>query len=117
MELSYVVIVVQVVVFLFAISAHEAAHALVAWRCGDPTARMLGRVTLNPLKHIEIFGTIVMPVICIVMGAPIFGWAKPTPVNTRNFGKNVVRSDVLTSLAGPASNLLIAIGAVLLLIV
>jgi len=116
MELGYVVVIFQVVVFLFAISAHEAAHAYVAWRCGDPTARMLGRVTLNPIKHIEIFGTVIMPVICIVIGAPIFGWAKPTPVNTRNFGTKIVRNDVLTSLAGPASNFLIATIAVVLLV-
>jgi len=117
MSLDVVVILFQAVVFLFAISAHEAAHAYVAWRCGDPTAKMLGRVSLNPLRHIDIFGTLIMPVICIFMGAPIFGWAKPTPVNTRNFGNKIVRNDVLTSLAGPASNLLIATLAVLVLVV
>src|SRR5205085_54511 len=62
MSLDVVVILFQAVVFLFAISAHEAAHAYVAWRCGDPTAKMLGRVSLNPLRHIDIFGTLIMPV-------------------------------------------------------
>jgi Zn-dependent protease len=105
-----------VVVFLFAISVHESAHAYVAWRCGDPTARMLGRVTLNPLKHIDPWGTVIIPAICIASHVPVFGWAKPTPVNSRNF-KDVVKSDILTSLAGPASNMMVAVASVLLLIV
>ncbi len=115
MDLDVVVIIFQVVVFLFAISAHEAAHAYVAWRCGDPTARMLGRVTLNPLRHIDIFGTILLPLLAIIFHFPVIGWAKPTPVNPRNFGRHVVRSDILTSLAGPVSNLLLALLAVGLL--
>jgi Zn-dependent protease len=115
MSLDHVEIFFQVVVFLFAISVHESAHAYVAWRCGDPTAYMLGRVTLNPLKHIDPFGTVILPIILIVLRMPVFGWAKPTPVNTRNF-KRVVRSDILTSLAGPISNLLVAIASVILLL-
>ena len=107
MSSQHVEIVFQVVAFLFAISVHESAHAYVAWRCGDPTARMLGRVTLNPIKHIDPWGTVIIPAICIATGFPVIGWAKPTPVNSRNF-KNVVRSDILTSMAGPASNLLVA---------
>lgn len=116
MNQQHVEIVFQVVVFLFAISVHESAHAYVAWRCGDPTARMLGRVTLNPLKHIDPWGTVIIPAICIASHVPVFGWAKPTPVNSRNF-KNVVKSDILTSLAGPASNMMVAFASVLLLIV
>lgn len=116
MNQQHVEIVFQVVAFLFAISVHESAHAYVAWRCGDPTARMLGRVTLNPIKHIDPWGTVIIPAICIASHVPVFGWAKPTPVNSRNF-KNVVQSDILTSLAGPASNLIVASGSVLLLIV
>jgi Zn-dependent protease len=68
---------------------------------------MLGRVSLNPLVHIDPFGTIIMPLILIVLGYPPFGWAKPTPVDTRNF-KNLVRDDILTAVAGPASNFLTA---------
>src|SRR5262245_10686862 len=90
----------QMVVFLFALSVHESAHAWVADRCGDPTARMLGRVTLNPVKHIDIIGTIVFPVLAFVTGMTMIGWAKPTPVNTRNF-KRLVAFDILTSVAGP----------------
>jgi Zn-dependent protease len=115
MNVQHVEIVFQVVAFLFAISVHESAHALIAWRCGDPTARMLGRVTLNPIKHIDPWGTVIIPAICIATGFPVIGWAKPTPVNSRNF-KNVVRSDILTSMAGPISNLLVATGATLILL-
>jgi Zn-dependent protease len=111
-----VLIVFQIVVLLFAISLHEAAHGWMASRLGDQTARMLGRVTLNPLRHIDPFGTILVPLLCVFAGFPLIGWARPTPVTTRNF-KNVKRDDILTTLAGPASNLLTAIVAFLLLLV
>src|SRR5947209_4356807 len=104
--------VYEAVAFLFAISVHESAHAWVALRCGDPTAYMLGRVTLNPIKHIDPLGTILMPLIGLFTGFGIFGWAKPTPVNPRNF-KKVVKYDILTSIAGPVSNLVVAIAAVI----
>lgn len=116
MNLHVVLIIFQIVVLLFAISLHEAAHGWMAWRLGDPTARMLGRVTLNPIKHIDPFGTILIPLLCVYAGFPLIGWAKPTPVTTRNF-KHVKRDDILTTLAGPASNLLTAIVALVLLIV
>jgi Zn-dependent protease len=87
-----------------------------ALRNGDPTAYMLGRVTLNPIKHIDPIGTILVPVLMMFTPWPVIGWAKPTPVNTRNF-KNLVRSDVLTSVAGPVSNFLVAFAALLLLAV
>lgn len=103
--------VYEAVAFLFAISVHESAHAWVALRCGDPTAYMLGRVTLNPIKHIDPLGTILMPIIGLFTGFGIFGWAKPTPVNTHNF-KKVVKYDILTSVAGPLSNLVVAIVSV-----
>lgn len=116
MNLHVVLIIFQIVVLLFAISLHEAAHAWMAWRLGDPTARMLGRVTLNPLRHIDPFGTILIPLLCVYAGFPLIGWAKPTPVTTRNF-KNIKRDDILTTLAGPASNLLTAVVALIILIV
>jgi Zn-dependent protease len=97
----------QIVAFLFAISVHESAHAWTANQCGDPTARMLGRVTLNPVKHIDPIGTIVLPLLALIAHFPMIGWAKPTPVDPRNF-KNEIRDDVLTSLAGPVSNLIVA---------
>lgn len=106
MEFQYVDIFFQVIVFLFAISVHESAHAWMANRCGDPTAKMLGRVTLNPLKHIDPFGTILLPAISIFSGAGMFGWAKPTPVTPENF-RNPVKGDILTTIAGPVSNFLL----------
>jgi Zn-dependent protease len=104
----------QLIAFLFAISVHESAHAWTANRRGDPTARMLGRITLNPIKHIDIFGTVILPVVAMVTGVPVIGWAKPTPVDPRNF-KNPVLDDILTAIAGPISNFLVATLAVLAL--
>ena len=114
-------ILFQLIVFLFAISVHESAHAWTANRCGDPTARMLGRITLNPIKHIDPIGTILFPALAIIAqlqfhrALPVLGWAKPTPVNPRNF-KNPVLDDVLTSVAGPISNFLVATISVVLLV-
>ena len=102
------------IVFLFAISVHESAHAWTASRCGDPTARMLGRVSLNPIRHIDLIGTVIMPLVAAISGVPLLGWAKPTPVDPRNF-RNPVMDDILTSVAGPVSNFIIATGALLLL--
>lgn len=113
MTLAHVNIVFQVLVLLFAVSLHESAHAWTAWRLGDPTARMLGRITLNPMKHIDLVGSIIVPIITGLLGYT-FGWAKPTPVNTRYF-KHIVRDDILTSVAGPVSNFLLAIAAVVAL--
>ncbi len=112
---QYVDIVFQLIVFLFAISIHESAHAWMAFRRGDPTAYMLGRVTLNPIKHIDPIGTILLPAIALFTHLPVLGWAKPTPVNPRNF-RNPVLDDVLTSVAGPVSNFLVALVATILLI-
>jgi Zn-dependent protease len=104
----------QLIAFLFAISVHESAHAWMANRRGDPTARMLGRVTLNPIKHIDLFGTIILPLVAMFTGLPVIGWAKPTPVDPRNF-KHPVLDDILTAVAGPVSNFLVATIAVLAL--
>jgi len=107
-------ILYQMIAFLFAISVHESAHAWTASRCGDPTARMLGRVTLNPIRHIDPIGTIVLPLVAAISGIPLLGWAKPTPVDPRNF-RHPVMDDILTSVAGPISNFIVATGALLLL--
>ena len=87
-----------------------------ASRLGDQTARMLGRITLNPIKHIDPMGTIILPLIAMVTRVPLIGWAKPTPVNGRNF-KNFVRDDILTTLAGPVSNIIGSVVSFLVLIV
>jgi Zn-dependent protease len=111
MHFSTIDIFFQIIVFLFAISVHESAHAWMASRLGDPTARMLGRVTLNPIKHIDPVGTILLPAIAMITHFPVIGWAKPTPVDPRNF-RHYVRDDILTSVAGPVSNFLTAAAAV-----
>jgi Zn-dependent protease len=111
---QHVMMLFQLIAFLFAISIHESAHAWTANRCGDPTARMLGRVTLNPIKHIDPVGTILLPAVALFTGLPVLGWAKPTPVNPRNF-KNPVADDILTSVAGPISNFMVAAICVVLM--
>ncbi len=108
-------LVFQVVVLIFAFSVHEAAHAYAAFRLGDPTAYMLGRVTLNPAKHIDPWGSIVIPALSLYFGGALIGWARPCPVTLRNFRK-VKRDDILTTLAGPASNLAMALVALILLV-
>jgi len=113
MDPSHLNIVFEIIVLLFAVSFHESAHAWTAWRLGDPTAYMLGRITLNPVKHIDPLGSIVVPIVTAFFGYP-FGWAKPTPVNTRHF-KHLMRDDILTSVAGPVSNFILAFGAVIAL--
>jgi len=87
---------------------HEMAHAWTASRLGDPTARRLGRVSLNPLVHADLVGTVLFPLLAIVGNLPLIGWAKPVPVNVRNL-KNGRRDYVLVAAAGPASNLLLAV--------
>ena len=102
---------------LFAITVHEVAHGWVANKLGDSTARMLGRLTLNPIKHIDPVGTIAIPVIFLLIKSPImFGWAKPVPVNFRNL-KNYRKDMILVAAAGPGANLLMAIMWMLLMIV
>jgi Zn-dependent protease len=114
MTLQHIDIVFQLIAFLFAISVHESAHAWMANRRGDPTARMLGRISLNPIKHIDPVGTLLLPAVAMYFHAPVIGWAKPTPVDPRNF-KNPVLDDILTAVVGPISNFIVAAGAVLAL--
>jgi len=116
MTLQHIDIVFKLIAFLFAISVHESAHAWMANLRGDPTACMLGRISLNPIKHIDPVGTLLLPAIAMYFHAPVIGWAKPTPVDPRNF-KNPMLDDILTSVVGPISNFVVAIGAVLVLAV
>jgi Zn-dependent protease len=96
-------------ILLFSVVVHEYAHGYIANRWGDPTAAMLGRLTLNPLPHIDPIGSILFPAILLLTpGGFIFGWAKPVPVNPDNF-RNRKWGDISVSLAGPASNLLLAV--------
>jgi len=97
------------VVLLFSVIVHEVAHGYVALRNGDPTAKMLGRITLNPIPHIDPIGTILLPALLLMSGAGIiFGWAKPVPVNPMNF-RNYRWGEITVSAAGPLSNLALAV--------
>ena len=110
MELSLVQkIAIWVTPVLFAITVHEVAHGWVAKLLGDPTAMTLGRLTLNPMKHLDPIGTVVVPAIALVSAGFVFGWAKPVPVTWRNL-KRPKRDMALVALAGPVSNLLMALG-------
>jgi Zn-dependent protease len=121
---DFIIAVFQFVLLLFSLSVHECAHAWMASRLGDHTARELGRVSLNPIDHIDPIGTILFPAIILfgpLIGFTFFsgiliGWAKPTPVLSRNFHR-IVRDENLTTLAGPASNLLLVLIAFLVLAV
>ncbi|WP_419640179.1 site-2 protease family protein [Thiolapillus sp.] len=107
-------IVVWVLPVVFAITVHEVAHGWVAKQYGDKTAWMLGRLTLNPIRHIDPVGTILLPGLLLLSGTGfIFGWAKPVPVNPDNL-KNPKRDMALVAMAGPAANLLMALGWALL---
>ena len=99
--------IIQLPVLFFSIIVHEYAHGYVALKNGDDTAYLSGRLTFNPLPHIDITGSIIMPIMCIMSGMPVFGWAKPVPVNPLRL--NRPRKDMaLVALAGPASNIAIA---------
>ena len=100
---------------LFAITVHEVAHGFVASRLGDRTAQMMGRLTLNPLKHIDPIGTVLVPLVMLLLpGGFLFGWAKPVPIGYRNLN-NPKRDMAIVAVAGPLSNLLMAFGWALLL--
>ena len=102
---------------LFSVIVHECAHGLVAEWWGDPTARMLGRMTLNPLPHIDPFGSIIVPGLLLLTGSGVlFGWAKPVPITLENFRDRKL-GDITVSLAGPASNVLLALALAALLAV
>lgn len=111
--ISVLNILFYLLVILLSLSVHESAHAWAAWKLGDPTAKMLGRVTLNPIPHIDPVGTVLLPLLMVISSvaigghAMVFGWAKPVPVLSRNF-KNIRRDGALVAAAGPASNLLLA---------
>lgn len=108
-------ILLMIPMLLFAVIAHEVAHGYVAWRCGDPTAKQAGRLTLNPLPHIDLFGTIVFPLLLLLTNAPfLIGWAKPVPVNPYYF-RNPKRDHLYVSLAGVCTNLLLAVACTILL--
>ncbi|MBC2601488.1 site-2 protease family protein [Puniceicoccus vermicola] len=109
-DINIVYVLETLLILMASASVHEWAHAWTAEKLGDPTARSMGRVTLNPIPHIDPIGTIILPLFFLLFsgGSAFFAWAKPVPVNPRNFRKPV-RDDILVSMAGPASNLAIAL--------
>jgi Zn-dependent protease len=113
-DFDFAQIILVFIVLLFSLTVHEAAHAWTADRLGDPTARLLGRVSLNPVVHIDPIGTLLFPLLAIVAGVPVIGWAKPVPVNVQKL-RHKRRDYVLVAAAGPASNLLLAVIAAIAL--
>ena len=105
--MDYNSIAIGLTVVLLSLTVHEAAHAWTADRLGDPTARLLGRVSLNPIVHIDLIGTIVLPLVAVASGLPIIGWAKPVPVNLSRL-THPRRDFMIVAAAGPASNIVLA---------
>ena len=107
---------IQLLVILLALSVHESAHAWMAERFGDPTGRLQGRISLNPIAHIDPIGTIIFPVMLAIIGAPVFGWAKPVQVNPFNL-RNPRKDSIYIAAAGPVSNIIMAIGGIVVFII
>lgn len=111
MTVSFIIIVSSLVVLLLSVIIHELAHGYVAYSLGDPTAKYAGRLTLNPLKHLDIFGSIILPALLFIATAgqgPVFGWAKPVPINPYNF-KDQKWGSLKVAIAGPITNFALAL--------
>jgi len=107
--MDVIITIFSLVILLFSVIAHELAHGYVAYSLGDPTAKYAGRLTLNPLKHLDLFGSIILPLLLFLMQSPfLFGWAKPVPINPNNF-RGQKYGEIKVSLAGPVSNFLLAV--------
>ena len=116
LDISFAQVLIAFIVLLFSLTFHELAHAWTADRLGDPTARLLGRVSFNPIVHADPIGTVLFPRLALVGGIPVIGWAKPVPVNVGRLRRRH-RDFVIVAAAGPASNLVLAVSAALLLAV
>ena len=114
-NIDFVQVFISFLVLLFSLTVHEAAHAWSADRLGDATARMLGRVSLNPAVHVDPIGTVLFPLIALLTNLPVIGWAKPVPVNVLNLHKNWREKYMVIAAAGPASNIVLAVIASLVL--
>jgi Zn-dependent protease len=108
-EIDFLQLLIAFVILISSLTFHEAAHAWTANKLGDPTARLLGRLTLNPAVHVDLIGTIVFPLIAMLTGFPLIGWAKPVPVDMRNL-RQPRRDFAVVAAAGPISNLILAAG-------
>ncbi|MDY0340736.1 MAG: site-2 protease family protein [Coriobacteriia bacterium] len=100
--------ILELAMFIPAIVLHEVSHGYVSYRLGDPTAKMKGRLSLNPIKHMDLFGTVLLPLMLWASGAPVFGYAKPVPINP-GYYKDYRKGMMLTGLAGPTTNLTLAV--------
>ena len=107
LDINFAQIVIGFIVLLFSLTVHETAHAWTADRLGDPTARLLGRVSLNPIVHADLVGTVIFPLVASVSGLPLIGWAKPVPVNVARL-HHPRRDHMMVAAAGPIGNLLLA---------
>lgn len=112
-ETYFAYIICSILSFVPALVLHEVAHGFAAYKLGDPTARRMGRLSLNPIKHIDLFGTLILPLMLMVLNWPIFGYAKPVPYNPTYF-KDPRKGDFITGVAGPLANLAMACVAALL---
>lgn len=108
MNIDIPILICTILSFIPAIVLHEVAHGFAAYKLGDPTAKSQGRLSLNPLKHIDPFGTVILPGMLMLLGGPVFGYAKPVPYNPRYF-KDKRRGDLIVGLAGPAANFVMAL--------
>jgi Zn-dependent protease len=113
-DINFAHVFLSLVVLLFSLTVHETAHAWTADRLGDPTARLLGRVSLNPVVHVDPIGTILFPLLASISGVPLIGWAKPVPVVVSRLRRQR-RDYVLVAAAGPGSNLLLALASAIVL--
>ena len=100
--------IIPIAVLLFSVIVHEVAHGFVAYKCGDDTAKLMGRLTLNPLYHVDLIGTILVPLTLVLAGLPAFGWARPVPINVLKL-KNPKKDIIYVSAAGVTANILLAI--------
>ncbi len=116
MSISLASIIIDILCFVPAIVFHEMAHGYAAYKLGDPTAKRAGRLSMNPLRHIDLFGTIIMPLLLMVLNAPIFGYAKPVPYNP-NYFKNPRSGELIVGLSGPAANLAMSVAAALIALI
>jgi Zn-dependent protease len=114
--ITLALIVFELVVMVLSISLHDCAQAWMANRLGDPTARMLGRITMNPARHFDLIGTLIWPVLFIFRSPLVLGWGKPVPMTSRNF-RRASRDEMIATLAGPAAQLLAALVALIALVV
>ena len=116
MPLTFALVIFELVVMVLSISLHDSAQAWMANRLGDPTGRMMGRISLNPQKHFDWFGMVIWPVLFIFQSPLVLGWGKPVPMTPRNF-RNASRDEMVATLAGPAVQLLAAIAALIVLVI